>query len=96
MLSLSFCACVCQHINLIFIFSVSVCVSVCVFLCVCVELSYRMRYAATAICNAINFMQAIFLIGIRGGGGGNGITGAGDSTIAAVLFEYALSGRQTI
>lgn len=92
MLSLSFCACVCVSTHSFsFSFSLSLCVLLFFF---CVELSYRMRYAATAICNAINFMQAIFLIGIRGGG--NGITGAGDATIAAVLFEYALSGRQTI
>lgn len=59
------------------------------------ELSYRMRYAATAICNAINFMQTIFLIGIRGGIDSDGIVRAADS-IAAVLFEYALSAGQTI
>lgn len=68
------------------------------FVCVCVrvyvDLSYRMRNAATAIRDAINFMQAIFLIGICGDR--VGICGAADSTIAAVLFENTLSGGQTI
>lgn len=53
-----------------------------------------MRNAATAIRDAINFMQAIFLIEICGDR--VGIGGAANSTIAAILFEYTLSGCQTI
>lgn len=56
-------------------------VRVCECVSVWVELSYRMRYTATAIRNAINFMQTIFLIVIRGC-----IDSAADCTIAAVLF----------
>lgn len=83
-----FTVCQCQ-----WVFSICWVVFFFCFVWTCVELSYRMRYAATAICNAINFMQTIFLISICGQ---SGWIGAAHRTIAAVLFKNTLSWCQTI